>query len=219
MTTLAITGAIAVSSSNRTIHNLSVAATNNKSFTFNETVGTTYFNSNWSSEKTISTGISSNIKAGVNIKNGYTSDVNFGGSGYFLEKQTYATEHDFNFLVGANNITSFEISFRMVNYSSVFTPSNIKYNVYVYFYDANYNISTALSQISAGNDNYVDPIYSSENLGSTGVEKNTVYTVSWTKPNEASYVARHMRLYFSIEGNKNTYANLQFTSLTVNWEC
>ena len=219
---VALTAAIVAFSQNNGIRGLPAGASNNKSFVFDSSVGATYFNSNWNKEKTISTGVSSNIHAGVNIKNGYTSDIRFGGSEYFLEKQEYAMACDYNFLVGANNITSFSLQFRMVNYFYGIEPSSIRYNVYVYFYDEDYNISTALSEITAGNDNYVDPIYSSGNIGSTGVEKNTYYTVSWTKPNEATYTARHMRLYFSLaygSETKDTYANVQFKSLTINWEC
>ena len=224
LTTLAITGAIVVSSSNRTIQSLSVAASNNKSFTFDQTVGDTYFKSNYSSEKTISTGISSDIKAGVSVRKGAnkTSDLRFGGEGYFLEKYSWAMQCDFNFLIGVNNITSFSLSFRMVDYSYVLDPTRIDYNAYLYLYDSNYNVGTALSEIAKDNYNYVTPIYSSDNLGSSDeeVEKNKDFTVSWVKPSEASYTGRFMRLYFSLSGaDKDTYAYLRITSITVNWEC
>ena len=201
VTTVSAGLAFAVAHANRGIRFEAVKA-GTKTFTYNASVGAGQFDGeDFMSivERSVVTGVSSNIETSVSLLEGSTQrQKSFGSNGNFVQTSGGLTAPAFSIEIGLNNITSVTVVYGLYTTSAYTTADQVGCVINVY--DGEGNID--------GNSS----------VGSGNLNKDAELT--WEKEVGETRVADHMIIDVLVPSGFIHYTDPLFIkSITVNWSC
>lgn len=195
---LAIAGATAVALSSRNVSFYGAKATA-KEFTFNQAVGAAQFETSSSVvEKSVETGVSSNLETSVSLEASSTeSNKAFGDNGYFVRNGSTVSSPKFIIEIGVNNPTSVTVTYGLVKTSSTLADE-------VSIIIEAYKDSTRLDDTGTS--------------GSSGINSDATFT--WNR--QGSQVENADRIKIKLQAlNGSVYWGepLYIKSIQLSWSC
>ena len=173
-----------------------------KEFTFNESVAASQFTGSSSDvyEKSVVTGVSSNLETSVSLQEGSTERVKAfgdGNDGYFVANGGSVSAPTFYVTIGVNNPTSVSVTFRLIKTAST-TTTEVRCEI------AAYNGNTWLDELASSGDSAI----------------NDDYTVTWTKKGSQETPANIIKIEVSaINGFVYWGEPLYIKAIALNWSC
>jgi len=196
-----------------------VLASSEKSFTFDQGVGKTYWSSAIDAEKTIApTKDRSAISARTNIVT-WDNHHGFGAKNdcfYWNDYPVNDDKHDLKttLAVGVNNLQSFSFSFHLLPGAD--NQESTSYRATVRFFGENYNVNKCITDPKSE-----DELYKGE-FSSNTVINDEHYTHTWTKPDQNNvirYALFEIKIFSKAVASGGGYCALFLDSITVTWNC
>ena len=190
-----------------------------KSFTFNEDVAKTYWNSDVNEAKTIASTAEHDAISARAQEIHYQPNYGFGVENSFFWNDYSINEEGQDtkimLAVGVNNLQSFSYTFH-INVDEG-KQSRTSFTAKVKFFGEDYDVDKC---ITAAQDE--DVLYEEEyNRPNGGVVKDYKYTETWTKPDQ-NYVIRYALFELKIFSKASTcggYCALFLENIGVTWNC
>lgn len=191
-----------------------------KSFTFDQSVGNTYWSSNIDDVKTIAPTVNRSAIS-ARIKNvTWGNQHGFGVKNDCFFWTDYPVNDDKNDLkttlaVGVNNLQSFSFSFHLLPNAD--KQERTSYRATVRFFGENYDVNKCINDPKSE-----DELYQLGEFSSDTVINDHHYTHTWTKPDQ-NYVIRYalfeIKIFSKAVASGGGYCALFLDSITVTWNC
>ena len=191
-----------------------------KSFTFNQGVGSTYWSSDIDDEKTIAPTLD---RSAISAR---TNNVTWGNQhGFGVQNDCfYWTDYPVNdndndlkttLAVGVNNLQSFSFSFHLL--PGVNKQESTSYRATVRFFGEDYNVNKCINDPKSE-----DELYEEGEFSSNTVINDYHYTHTWTKPDQnhvIRYALFEIKIFSKAVASGGGYCALFLDSITVTWDC
>lgn len=187
-----------VFASTRSVSPIALTKAAEKTFTFDVSVGAAQFETNSNLvEKSVVTGVSSNLETTVSLKNSGTEETKvFGDKGYFVRNGATA-RYKFSINIGVNNPTSVSVTYGLVKTTST-TTTEVRGFIGAYAGD------TLLDETASSGDAAI----------------NSDYTLTWTKKGSQETPADNIEIEVqALDGSVFWGEPLYIKSITLNWSC
>lgn len=207
---------------NKVLPSVNKVLASEKSFTFDQGVGKTYWSSDINNEKTIApTEDRSAISARTNnvTWGTWVNQYGFGvqeGCFYWADYPVNDNQNDLKttLAVGVNNLQSFSFSFHLLPGAD--KEGRTSYRATVRFFGENYNVNKCIETPKSE-----DELYGGE-FSSNTVINDQHYTHTWTKPDQnhvIRYALFEIKIFSTAVASGGGYCALFLDSITVTWNC
>ena len=196
------------------------ALASEKSFTFDQSIGKTYWSSDVGNKKSIAPSADRDaISARANIvtwdnKHGFGVETD---CFYWNDYPVNDSQHDLKttLAVGVNNLQSFSFSFHLL--PGVDKQERTSYRATVRFFGEDYDVDKCIT-----NPVQEDELYQQGEFSSDTVINDHHYTHTWTKPDQnhvIRYALFEIKIFSKAVASGGGYCALFLDSITVTWNC